>query len=50
MNKSVPFHYAVADGLHFRFEKSPPNFEALVQFGGADVRARLADLFAAIEK
>lgn len=42
---TFPFHYAVGDACHFRFEQNPDDFAAIVQFGGAALGARLDQIF-----
>lgn len=44
-NERFPFHFALADGKHFRFERTPPGYEAVVQFGGAKFGSRLAEFY-----
>lgn len=44
-----PFHFAVGDGIHFRFEQSPPSYEALAQFGGEKFGSRLVKVFSALK-
>jgi hypothetical protein len=46
------FHFAVADGRYFRFERFPSrqDLEAIVQFGEEKVGSRLRQLFADLHK
>lgn len=48
--KAYPFNFAVADGIHYRFEESRENREAIVQFRDGAFAENLDRLFGRIEQ
>jgi hypothetical protein len=43
--KQMPFHFAVSDGISFRFEPKKEVLEAMVQFGAKEVGGKLTEVF-----
>ena len=50
MKDSYPFHFIVADGRHFRFERNKKEFKAIVQFGELDFGHDLENVFERLQK